>query len=116
LDGWSRRARATRRHDPQLWKNADMPTRIGYLATVILLAALVAGTSAWAALGDLDPSFGQGGHMWVQTNAGCLTRGCVEFGGSYADAVALQPDGGIVLGGHNDYISGPRRLGRRLRR
>ena len=83
-----------------------MLTRIGGLATAILLAALAVGASAWAAPGDLDPSFGQDGRVQVQTNPGCL-RGCVEFGGSYAVAVALQPDGGIVLGGRNDYIGAP---------
>jgi hypothetical protein len=36
--------------------------------------------------------------MAVQANKACVP-GCVEFGGSYADALALQPDGGIVLGG-----------------
>ncbi len=83
-----------------------MLTRIGGLAMAILLAALAVGAPACAAPGDLDPSFGQGGRVQVQTNPGCL-RGCVEFGGSYADALALQPDGGIVLGGDNDYIGAP---------
>lgn len=83
-----------------------MLNRIGGLATAILLAALAVGAPAWAAPGDLDPSFGQDGRVQVQTNPGCL-RGCVEFGGFYADAVALRPDGGIVLGGRNDYISAP---------
>ena len=83
-----------------------MLTRIGSLAIATLLAVLVVGAPAWAAPGDLDPSFGQGGRVQVQTNAGCL-RGCVEFGGSYADVIALQPDGGIVLGGYNAYIGAP---------
>ncbi len=83
-----------------------MLTRIGNLATAILLAALAVGAPARAAPGDLDPSFGQGGSVQVQTNPGC-SRGCVEFGGSYAEALALQLDGGIVLGGYNDYISAP---------
>jgi uncharacterized delta-60 repeat protein len=83
-----------------------MLMRIGSLATAVFLAVLVVGVPAWAAPGDLDPSFGQGGHVRVQTNAGC-PRGCVEFGGSYADAVALQSDGGIVLGGYNNYMGAP---------
>jgi uncharacterized delta-60 repeat protein len=81
-----------------------MLTRIG-LAAAVLLGALV-GAPAWAAPGALDSSFGQGGHVRVQTNVKCL-RGCVEFGGSYADAVALQLNGGIVLGGRNAYIGAP---------
>jgi uncharacterized delta-60 repeat protein len=42
----------------------------------------------------------------VQANARCLMR-CVESGGSYADALALEPDGGIVLGGYDSYIGAP---------
>jgi uncharacterized delta-60 repeat protein len=76
------------------------PTRA--LTLAVSLALLVT-PAAWAAPGDLDSSFGQGGHTVVQVNKACL-RGCVEFGGSYADALALQPDGGIVLGGYNNYI------------
>jgi hypothetical protein len=89
-----------------------MLPRIASFAAAALVEVLV-GASAWAmaassAPGDLDRSFGRGGYVRVQTNAGCL-KVCVEFGGSYADAVALQPDGGIVLGGYNDYIiGGPR--------
>jgi len=63
-------------------------------------------STGWAKPGDLDPSFGQGGHTRVQANHACL-HGCVEFGGSYADALALQPDGGIVLGGYNSYLGAP---------
>jgi uncharacterized delta-60 repeat protein len=87
-----------------------MPARIGRLAAAtggfvatLSVGALIASGSAGAAPGDLDPSFGQGGHARVQTNAACLTV-CVEFGGSYADAVAVQPDGAIALGGFNEYI------------
>jgi uncharacterized delta-60 repeat protein len=58
--------------------------------------------SALTAIPDeLDPSFGQGGYVRVQTNESCK-RVCVEFGGSYAEALALQPDGGILLGGRNE--------------
>ncbi len=76
---------------------------------VTLLAALLVwlgSTTASAAPSDTDPSFGEDGYTAVQTNENCL-RVCVEFGGSYADALVLQPDGGIVLGGYNDYIGAP---------
>jgi uncharacterized delta-60 repeat protein len=71
--------------------------------TLVASLALLMTPTACAAPGDLDPSFGQGGHASVQVNKAC-PRGCVEFGGSYADALALQPDGGIVLGGYNNYV------------
>jgi uncharacterized delta-60 repeat protein len=77
-------------------------TLTGILTLAILLTLLVI-PAASAAPGDLDQSFGQGGHAFVQVNRACL-RACVEFGGSYADALALQPDGGIVLGGYDNYI------------
>jgi uncharacterized delta-60 repeat protein len=82
---------------------AETWTRI---ATLAALLTLLIPAAARAAPGDLDPSFGQDGYAAVQTNRACL-RGCVEFGGSYADALALQPDGGIVLGGYNVYLGAP---------
>lgn len=81
-------------------------TRIRTVLSAVLLTLLIPG-AARAASGDLDLSFGQGGYAAVQTNRACL-RGCVEFGGSYAEALALQPDGGIVLGGYNSYIGAAR--------
>jgi uncharacterized delta-60 repeat protein len=77
-----------------------MLMRTGSFMAVVLMVSLAA-TSAFATPGDLDRSFGQSGHVRVQTNVACL-RGCVEFGGSYAYAVALQPGGRIVLGGANN--------------
>lgn len=74
-----------------------MLTRICGVAVAVLLGALAA-APAWAAPGDLDPSFGQGGRVVVQANVGCLPA-CAEFGGSYANALVVQPDGGVVLGG-----------------
>ncbi len=59
-----------------------------------------------AAPGELDPSFGQRGYVAVQANKACL-RVCLELAGSDADALALQPDGGIVVGGYNSYIGAP---------
>lgn len=73
------------------------------LAGLLLLLGCMA---ASAAPSDPDPSFGEDGYTAVQTNKACL-RICVEFGGSYADALVLQPDGGIMLGGYNDYIGAP---------
>jgi uncharacterized delta-60 repeat protein len=80
-----------------------MVTRVCGLVAVVF-AVVAAAVPAWAAPGDLDPTFGQGGHVFVQANARCQRRSCVEFGGSYADAIALEPDGGIVLGGYDNYI------------
>ena len=76
---------------------------VGILATLLTLCLPV---SALARPGDLDHSFGEDGYALVQTNKSCL-RGCVEFGGSYATALAQQPDGGLVLGGYNAYIGAP---------
>lgn len=59
---------------------------------------LAIATSAAAAPGDLDTSFGQGGHAIVQLNERCLNH-CARFMGSYADALAVEGNGGIVLGG-----------------
>lgn len=82
-----------------------MLTRLVGLVVAVFVGALV-GAPAWAAPGNLDLSFGVGGHVRVQANARCLAV-CVEFGGSYAQAVALQRDGDIVLGGYNNYIGAP---------
>jgi uncharacterized delta-60 repeat protein len=71
-------------------------------AVALLLAATAPATSL-AYPGELDLSFGQDGHTYVQANRACL-RFCVEFSGSYADALAIQPDGGMVLGGENSFI------------
>jgi uncharacterized delta-60 repeat protein len=87
---------------PTCGHNPSMVTRVSGLVASLFVWMLVA-APAWAAPGDLDPTFGHGGHVRVQANAGCQ-RGCVEFGGSYADAMALEPDGGIVLGGYDNYI------------
>lgn len=79
---------------------------LGWVEVATLAAALLillAPAAVWAGPADLDPSFGEGGHAAVQVNAACL-RGCVELAGSYADTLALQPNGGIVVGGHNEYI------------
>lgn len=95
-----------------------MHTRVGRLAAAagglmsgFIVAALISSSLAWAAPADLDPSFGQAGHTVVQTNDSCA-RFCLEFSGSYADAVALQPNGGIVLGGYDEYL-GPHAPGTR---
>jgi uncharacterized delta-60 repeat protein len=89
--------------NPGSWKNADMPR-----AWIVVGASLLACASASAAPSDPDLSFGQDGIVSMQTNKACM-RGCVEFGGSYADALALQPDGGIILGGYNVYLGAPDR-------
>lgn len=55
---------------------------------VCLVATVVSPTSALAADGDLDPSFGDGGTLTT-----------VFPGGSYANVVAIQQDGKIVAAG-----------------
>jgi len=74
------------------------------IAALAVLLALQAPAAAGARPGELDLSFGQGGYAAVQTVQPCLS-GCLGHGGlftsSSADALALQPTGGIVLGGYN---------------
>ena len=63
--------------------------------TLVLLAALT--SSAQAAPGDLDPSFGTGGLVTT------------DFGGrgDFGLAVALQADGKIVAAGNSSTVGGP---------
>lgn len=70
------------------------------LAAAILAAAIAA--PAWGKPGEPDPSFGGSGHVRVQANESCL-RVCLQFAGSYAHALALAPDGAIVLGGSQNH-------------
>ena len=73
----------------------------GLLGSVL---TLVAAPAVMASPDALDSSFGQGGSAIVQANAVCRSHACAEFGGSYAEAVAVEPDGQIVLGGSNNYV------------
>jgi uncharacterized delta-60 repeat protein len=57
-----------------------------------LIVALVAAPAASAAPGDLDPSFGSGG----------LVKLLESHEESYAEAVAVQPDGKVVVAGHEE--------------
>jgi uncharacterized delta-60 repeat protein len=69
------------------------------------MLGLAASSVALVAAPDaLDSSFGQGGHVVVQANSSCQSHGCTEMGGSYAEAIALGPNGQVVLGGSNNYI------------
>jgi uncharacterized delta-60 repeat protein len=54
--------------------------------------------------GELDPPFGQMGEFALQTDPSC-GGGCPEFFGSEARALALQPDGKLLIAGQ-----GPDRL------
>ena len=78
-------------------------SRACLVATLATLLISLAAPVVWAAPDSLDPSFGQGGYAVFQVNKACLRR-CIELAGSYADALALQPNGRIVLGGYNNYI------------
>src|ERR1700689_857111 len=93
-----------------------LPPRLGriaglgavVLATAIVLASAAVGAAVRGAAtpGQLDASFGQGGHAVVQLNPGCL-QSCPEFKGSYADALTLQAGGKILLGGWETPGPGP---------
>lgn len=72
---------------------------VGFAAAILAVAIA---TPAWATPGDPDPSFGVAGHVRVQANESCQRR-CVRFAGSYAHALALRPDGAIVLGGSQNH-------------
>jgi len=56
--------------------------------------------SSIAAPGELDSSFGQIGEFALQTDPAC-GGGCPEFFGSEARALALQPDGKLLIGGQS---------------
>jgi uncharacterized delta-60 repeat protein len=78
-----------------------------WILAVTCFAATLAGVSpGFAAPGDLDPSFGEGGEFAFQANPACHP-GCVELAGSHMTALAMQRDGKIVLGGRNGYIGAP---------
>src|ERR1700735_2006965 len=85
--------------------------RLGKIAVVATVMVLLVVPEAFAAPGSLDPSFGSGGHTVVQANAACL-RGCAEFGGSYAEALRLQPGGRILIAGSDNYIGAGGSFGR----
>jgi uncharacterized delta-60 repeat protein len=62
-------------------------------------AAIALAAHAGGSAGKIDPSFGQSGEALVQPNPQCA-KGCPESFGSHAEAVALLPDGSIVLAGN----------------
>lgn len=64
------------------------------------LAGLLVASPVAAAPGEIDPSFGEGGLFTFQADPACHPF-CVEFFGSYANALLVQRDGKVVLGGHN---------------
>jgi len=66
-------------------------------------AGLLAPSSGVAAPGELDSSFGRMGEFALQTNPACSVV-CPEQIGSYAQTLALQPDGKLLIAGQNfDY-------------
>jgi uncharacterized delta-60 repeat protein len=75
------------------------------------VVGLLATPLSVAAPGELDPSFGQLGEFALQTNAACRA-GCPEFVNSSAQALAVQPDGKLLIAGRNvdnraAYVEGP---------
>lgn len=69
----------------------------GFLMAVF--AAVAVAVSAGGP-GAMDPTFGQGGETVVQPNPLC-SSGCVQPGGSEAQAVALGPSGSVILAGNS---------------
>ena len=70
-------------------------TNIGQISVgIALLLSLCLPLRAYAAAGDLDPTFGNGGKVTT------------DFGGSdVANALAIQPDGKIVVAGNTSDLS-----------
>jgi uncharacterized delta-60 repeat protein len=64
------------------------------------IAGLLATPLSVAAPGELDASFGQAGEFAIQPNAAC-DPGCPDFVASYAQALAVQPDGKLLIAGQN---------------
>jgi uncharacterized delta-60 repeat protein len=62
---------------------------LGVVGALTIAAGLLSSAAAWAAGGDLDPSFGTGG----------LVVSTLSPAADVGHAVAVQPDGKIVLGG-----------------
>jgi uncharacterized delta-60 repeat protein len=77
----------------------------GVIAAVALLSVSLTVAATPAVPGDLDSSFGQGGEATVQPNPTCA-HGCVEFFGSHAQALAIEPNGAVMLVG-NGSSEGP---------
>src|SRR5437868_14905206 len=65
-------------------RGGGLPARVGVAALALALAL-----SAYAAPGDLDPTFGSGGKVGT----------AIGSGHDDANAMVLQPDGKIVAGG-----------------
>lgn len=72
---------------------------LGLGALAMLGGAAASGTGAASGAAEA-----LGRHVSVQSNAACIPRGCHEFGGSYAEALVVRPDGAVILGGSNNYI------------
>ena len=72
-------------------------------AIAVAACALAATTSAWAAPGDLDTSFGIGAGF-VNLNFSALVAGATHSG-DYGYDVAIQPDGRIFVVGITDAVN-----------
>jgi uncharacterized delta-60 repeat protein len=80
-----------------------LESRLGHGLIAMLgcwAVALLVTAPSVAAPGGLDPSFGQMGEFALQADAACRP-GCPERTGSYAQALALAPDGKLLIAGVN---------------
>ena len=96
-DGWLRTLEVRSSDNNYLPKAAE-DVAVQSDGKIVAVGELIDGTSDWyfgafryLPNGELDPSFGEGG--WVDTDFGSF---------EFAHAVALQPDGGIVVAGEGD--------------
>jgi len=96
-DGWFRTLEVRSPSNNYLPRGAE-DVAVQRDGRIVAVGELIDGTSSWyfgafryLPNGELDPSFGEGG--WVDTNLGNF---------EFPRAVALQPDGGIVVAGGGD--------------
>ncbi|HWM01461.1 MAG TPA: hypothetical protein VNP92_03905 [Actinophytocola sp.] len=96
-DGWLRTLEVRSSDNNYLPRGAE-DVAVQHDGRIVAVGELIDGTSNWyfgafgyLPNGELDPSFGEGG--WVDTDFGSF---------EFPHAVALQPDGGIVVAGEGD--------------
>jgi len=96
-DGWLRTLEVRSADNNYLPRGAE-DVAVQPDGRIVAVGELIDGTSGWyfgafryLPNGELDPSFGKGG--WVDTDFGSF---------EFPHAVALQPDGGIVVAGEGD--------------
>src|SRR5215204_5554623 len=96
-DGWLRTLEVRSADNNYLPRGAE-DVAVQPDGRIVAVGELIDGTAGWyfgafryLPNGELDPSFGKGG--WVDTDFGSF---------EFPHAVALQPDGGIVVAGEGD--------------